>query len=168
MTVGTGNEPELSGQRAHTGQEPELSMARPRCDTCGKPMIKQGDDWKCIRMACMRLRYGGQGMRTSPVHRGRLERDPEWFNAGKTTPAIHIMRVRSGMHPMGQPLLNDPNRPDAKCGNCIHHYINRMANDYHKCHLVDYTGGPASDIRVKWAACNRWQEQTDEDVNNIY
>lgn len=158
MADTTGQEPELPGLRERSGNEPELSAARPRCDTCNKPMIKQGDTWKCIRMACMRLRYGGQQRGVATVYRGRLDRDPDWFIAGTTTPAIHIMRVRSGIHPMGKPLLNDPARPDAKCGNCVHHYENRMANTYHKCNLVEYTGGSASDIRVKWAACNQWAE----------
>lgn len=151
--------PELSGLREHSGNEPELSMARPRCSACNKPMIQQGENWKCIRMACMRLRFGGQGNRTSPVYRGKLDTDPKWFVAGKTTVAEHIMRVRSGLHPTGHPLLRD--NPSATCGNCMHCVANHMGNTYHKCLLdrLKWTGGPGTDIRKKWAACNRWHPE---------
>lgn len=157
----TDNAPELSGLRERTGNEPELSRARPHCDTCNKPMIKQGDNWKCVRMACMRLRFGGQGNRTSPVRRERLDIDPAWFVAGSTTPAEHIMRVRGGLHPTGYPLLQG--NPEARCGNCAFVDYSSGANTYWKCGLDrhKWTGGPGTDIRKKWAACNRWIENTD-------
>ena len=45
------------------------------------------------------------------------------------------------------------------CGSCKHHVCKRMAKDYHKCgrarHL--WTGGPASDIRVRSPACIGWE-----------
>lgn len=32
-----------------------------------------------------------------------------------------------------------------------------FAKRYWKCGLVKATGGPGTDIRLKWAACSRWE-----------
>lgn len=43
------------------------------------------------------------------------------------------------------------------CGSCKHSYCVEYAKRYHKCRLVKATGGPGTDIRLKWAACSRWE-----------
>jgi ribosomal protein L37AE/L43A len=45
------------------------------------------------------------------------------------------------------------------CGTCKHHVVKRMANRYHKCALVAHlwTGGGATDIKVRSAACRHWE-----------
>lgn len=47
------------------------------------------------------------------------------------------------------------------CGDCAHHVVKRMAKKYHKCELsrAKWTGGTASDIRVRSPACIRWQPE---------
>jgi len=45
------------------------------------------------------------------------------------------------------------------CGSCSHHVTKRYAKNYHKCELMSayWTGGTATDIRVKSPACREWQ-----------
>lgn len=43
------------------------------------------------------------------------------------------------------------------CKSCKHSYCNQYAKRYWKCDLVKATHGPGSDIRLKWAACSRWE-----------
>lgn len=48
--------------------------------------------------------------------------------------------------------------PDGEtCGTCKHHVIRRYAKNYHKCELMStcWTGGGATDIRVRSPACSR-------------
>ena len=46
------------------------------------------------------------------------------------------------------------------CGTCKHATCREFAKRYWKCGLVKATGGPGTDIRLKWAACSRWQPKT--------
>jgi hypothetical protein len=46
---------------------------------------------------------------------------------------------------------------DETCKSCRHAYARRFAKTYWKCDLVKETGGPGSDIRLKWKACARWK-----------
>lgn len=43
------------------------------------------------------------------------------------------------------------------CRTCVHARCVKLGKTYHKCALVKATGGPATDIRLKWPACARWQ-----------
>ena len=53
--------------------------------------------------------------------------------------------------------------PDGEtCGTCKHCWARRMSKRYYKCGLVRSTGGPKTDIRLKWAACSRWEARTVE------
>lgn len=153
--------PELSGMRERSGNEPELKGARPECPTCQQKMRRVGDGWKCNRLACLRQQYGSMAKRNTPVLRERLSSDPDWFEAGSTIPAAHIVNVRSGRHPMGNPLLG---QEGATCGNCMHLAESHGSNTYFKCALMrrEWTAGPGTDLRKKWAACNRWAGQTTE------
>ena len=48
--------------------------------------------------------------------------------------------------------------PDGEtCKTCKHAYFHRGSKRYYKCDLVRATGGPATDIRLKWPACARWE-----------
>lgn len=47
--------------------------------------------------------------------------------------------------------------PGETCRTCAHSRFIKFAKTYHKCALVKTTGGPGTDIRLKWAACSRWQ-----------
>lgn len=46
------------------------------------------------------------------------------------------------------------------CGSCRHHVILSYAKSYHKCELTraKWTGGTATDIRVRWPACSKWEK----------
>lgn len=46
------------------------------------------------------------------------------------------------------------------CGSCKNAYCFEYAKRYWKCRLVKPTGGPGTDIRLKWAACARWEPKT--------
>jgi hypothetical protein len=50
------------------------------------------------------------------------------------------------------------------CGDCEHHYLNRLAKTYHKCYLAKakWTGGRATDILVRSPACSGWSSNTSE------
>lgn len=48
------------------------------------------------------------------------------------------------------------------CGSCKHSYCVQYAKRYHKCRLVKATGGPGTDIRLKWAACSRWEAKPND------
>lgn len=66
--------------------------------------------------------------------------------------------VELGRHPLGFALA-DAEHPGHghTCGDCEHHYLRRFASTYHKCELVEQTNGPATDIKVSWPACERWE-----------
>lgn len=45
------------------------------------------------------------------------------------------------------------------CGTCGNAYgIRSCGKIYYKCALVKATNGIGTDIRLKWAACNRWKK----------
>jgi hypothetical protein len=60
----------------------------------------------------------------------------------------------AGIHP----LMGGAVRADGEtCGSCAHHCVQGdVARTYHKCELRN-TGGPATDIRVSWPGCYRWE-----------
>lgn len=45
------------------------------------------------------------------------------------------------------------------CKTCKHSGYVQMANRYYKCGLMrkKWTNGPGSDIRLRWAACEKWE-----------
>lgn len=51
------------------------------------------------------------------------------------------------------------------CKTCVHSYAHRMAGTYWKCDLVKPTHGPATDIRLKWAACSRFEKKPTPTTN---
>lgn len=65
------------------------------------------------------------------------------------------MRTLRGLHPHnGMPLR----QPEGEtCGSCAHHRVKRYSKSYHKCGLTQDSRGPATDIRVRWPACEKWE-----------
>ena len=80
---------------------------------------------------------------------------PSWFKPSKHALA-HQERVRKGLHPLGF-MLSDLKET---CGTCANRYVVRMSGSYHNCRKVRHTGGPGTDVRMKWQACEHW-EKTD-------
>lgn len=64
----------------------------------------------------------------------------------------------AGIHPTSRRPLLVTTEP-VTCGDCAHHLVNQRANTYHKCAKAHggLTGGPASDVRVSWPACDLYQ-----------
>jgi len=81
---------------------------------------------------------------------------PEWFIPSGQAKR-QTTHVQAGRHPMGGRLMPDPG--DRRCGNCRFHFLRTWSRSYHKCSLTDYTGGPATDIRMKWPACVEWKPE---------
>lgn len=44
------------------------------------------------------------------------------------------------------------------CGTCKHLEVNRRQKKFFKCGLVDWSFGPATDIRRKDPACPKWEK----------
>ena len=44
------------------------------------------------------------------------------------------------------------------CRTCAHVRSHTTAKTYYKCALVKATCGPKTDIRLKWAACSKWEK----------
>lgn len=54
--------------------------------------------------------------------------------------------------------------PDGEtCGSCAHVFRRQLGKTYLKCSLAKakWTGGGASDIRARDAACSRWERKAD-------
>jgi hypothetical protein len=68
---------------------------------------------------------------------------------------LHIIarRLAAGMHPLGHAKLAGNSET---CGTCSHVRIRQLGGRYIKCRMVPMTGGPASDVRLKWPACVHW------------
>jgi len=61
--------------------------------------------------------------------------------------------IERGRHPATKiPLRAEPGET---CGSCANF---RRHGKYFKCGLVLLTGGPGTDIRSGWPACERWEE----------
>lgn len=74
--------------------------------------------------------------------------------------------IAAGYHPTtGRKLLLAPEGVEQlTCGDCAHHALSGgHARTYHKC--LKYpggpTGGPASDVRVSWPACDLFTTEGD-------
>jgi hypothetical protein len=61
--------------------------------------------------------------------------------------------IASGRHPVSGSLLAGNGET---CATCAHLRQHRYANTYYKCEYND-TGSAATDIRLGWPACTRWE-----------
>ncbi len=86
--------------------------------------------------------------------------------AARPAPNYRAQRERMvalGRHPTGFALAGaDHPGQGHTCGDCAHHYVRQFAGRYHKCDLIRATGGPASDIRVRWPACEHWEAEAQD------
>ncbi len=51
---------------------------------------------------------------------------------------------------------------DKKCKTCALLGVRSFAKNYYKCTLVSSSGNPATDWRVNWQACGKYQPETEE------
>lgn len=87
-----------------------------------------------------------------PLDLGIPEPPPRPSAGARLTRRLNLLAER-GI----QPLTREPARPDlGTCGTCIHRVAN--GHGYPKCDHPDTpaTHGPATDVRAKWPACDRW------------
>lgn len=48
--------------------------------------------------------------------------------------------------------------PDGmRCKSCLHLYVHAHGRSYYKCEFRVFTHGPATDHRVNYPACRRWE-----------
>jgi hypothetical protein len=52
-----------------------------------------------------------------------------------------------------------PGPGSTTCGQCAHLQAKRLVKTYHKCFLRRVTSGPATDHRVAWPACSRFESR---------
>jgi hypothetical protein len=71
--------------------------------------------------------------------------------------------LEQGIHPATKARLLDPvDQAGASCGMCVHaRQIDHHRRTYWKCDLVPHTNGAATDIRVSWPACTRYEAHPD-------
>lgn len=78
-----------------------------------------------------------------------------WNQPMKPAPKAKRGQAKGNAAPIGSGPMGQT------CGSCAHSYRRAGGSKtFHKCRLVKATGGPGSDIRLKWPACSRWQAAT--------
>jgi len=75
------------------------------------------------------------------------------------TPAERKKLKRKTPIPRGHAWTPGSGPQGETCGSCMHLFRNRMSKTYLKCNLnkANWTGGGASDIRARDAACKKWE-----------
>lgn len=73
----------------------------------------------------------------------RLEAEARAVKLAKRLDKMHLMYGR---------------RDDQQCGDCAHFVSVSYANTYHKCTLYGQSHGPATDWRVRYVACGRFEQ----------
>lgn len=64
--------------------------------------------------------------------------------------------IAAGIHPATRCALAE----EGSCGTCVHHHALHRGNAHvHKCdlHRLGMSHSAASDVRVGWPACSRWE-----------
>lgn len=93
--------------------------------------------------------------------------DPVAVATARPVPGYRAQRARMvalGRHPTGFSLAGaDHPGQGHTCGDCAHHRIKQMAGRYHKCLMIRVTSGPASDIKVRWPACEHWEAEAQDE-----
>lgn len=68
---------------------------------------------------------------------------------------LYAKRLEMGYHPFGAELAKN----GKTCGDCKHATPNcSRAKRWYKCALSRITGGTATDLKVGWPACVRFEE----------
>lgn len=73
-------------------------------------------------------------------------------------PDRRYRNARGSAAPIGS---GPPGETCASCKNCYLHHTNG-AKRWYKCKLLKPTHGAATDIRLKWAACSRFEKKETE------
>lgn len=71
-----------------------------------------------------------------------------------TSPDPDVRYTRNHKNPM---LAFGPGPDGMRCKDCRHLYGVRYANTYWKCRKRGDSGGPATDHRVRWPACAKFE-----------
>lgn len=82
------------------------------------------------------------------------ERERESYTVRLTRRRAELLDA--GIHPTTRVALRQPVGAQT-CGTCAHHFVRHLGGTYHKCDAVAPTGGPATDVRVSWPACTRFE-----------
>lgn len=66
-----------------------------------------------------------------------------------------------GRKPFEKPWVMHGYGPEGKtCKTCEHHYTYTGNRTWHKCAIWHQSSSAATDIRVSWPACGKYQEET--------
>ena len=79
---------------------------------------------------------------------------PGWFQPSKHQPTC-ARNVALGLHPTGRMLGPETER----CGTCRHQVWRSRSRNWPKCGIGRDTRCVATDIRLKWRACEEWKEK---------
>ncbi len=78
----------------------------------------------------------------------------------EVNPRTSPMKGRLAQHNISRLRLSwGPGPEGEKCKTCLHLGFNEMRSGkrFYKCKLGANTGGPATDVKLKWNACGRWE-----------
>lgn len=169
-----GYRPHIIGEVDQEGDEVRKSAGWIRCE-CLTPIGSR-------RIDCHRRT-------TRPLTFSHLGKTWTWHKAGDPCPCdgerkIHVILAAAGigesaaspasrwrlsfglcglhgLSPKGNAAPIGGGPTGETCGTCAHAYCVEYAKRYHKCRLVKATRGPGTDIRLKWAACSRFEKRKD-------
>lgn len=85
--------------------------------------------------------------------------EPSTLSADARRTARRQEALANGKHPLRLDPLREP--AGETCGSCKHLAAHTRGRTYYKCALRSYevTFGAATDIRVSWPACIRWEPE---------
>lgn len=129
--------------------------AAPTCPYCRRALDrakKRAEDAAQLLLGGLSLEEARAAMKDA----GKGAGVPAWAKGGTATQRARAAR---GLHPMGM-LLKGGDGGET-CGGCTHLRRNSWSRVYLKCDLIPPTGGPGTDIRAKWPACDKWEAKKD-------
>lgn len=103
--------------------------------------------------------YLGQDGQWYPLYVRKVNREGESVDAARTRRNNELLNA--GRHPATRVRLLDCGEGDAQtCGDCKHHVAVHGSKVWHKCEVsrLGLSSSAASDIRLKWPACERFEE----------
>lgn len=77
-------------------------------------------------------------------------------NQKKSHAARALAMIKNGFHPFGL-RLREPR--DKVCGDCRHANSHERVKKYYKCLLSRVSCGPATDLRLSWPACEKFESK---------
>jgi len=89
--------------------------------------------------------------------------DPK-ISADRARTIKRAATLARGWHPLGGKLhpdaapADDRKAPGLRCRGCVHPIAQGgVAGNYIKCDAHAITGGPGTDLRLWWPACEKWE-----------